>query len=54
MEIAMPFMFFAMYSHWWKSALKPEKQTTSVIVLMPEEDAPELAVTTSAPDAYEG
>jgi len=54
MEISMPLMFLAMYSYWWKLALKPNKKITSVIVLLPEDDAPELAVTTSAPMAYEG
>ncbi len=48
----MPLMFLAMYSYWWKSALKPKEP--SVIVLMPEEGAPELAVKTSAPVSYEG
>jgi len=52
MEIAMPLMFLAMYSYWWKVALKPKEP--SVIVLLPENDAPELAVTTSRPAAYQG
>ncbi len=50
----MPFMFLAIYSSWWKAALKPKEPVTNVIVLMPEDDAPELAVTTSAPVAYQG
>jgi hypothetical protein len=53
MEFAMPFMLRAIYSHWWKFALKARKPT-SVIVLTPEENAPEFAVTTSAPEAYQG
>ena len=48
----MPFMFLAMYSYWWKAALKPKEP--NVIVLMPEDGAPELAVTTSVPESYQG
>ena len=40
MEVAMPFMFLAMYSAWWKAALQPKEP--SVIVLLPEDEAPEL------------
>jgi hypothetical protein len=47
MEIVMPLMFLAMYSYWWKAALGPRDQSTSVIVLVPEDTAPELAITTS-------
>ena len=50
----MPLMFLAMYGYWWKLALKRNEQTTSVIVLLAEDHAPELAVTTLAPVAYEG
>ena len=50
----MPLMFLAMYSYWWKAALKPKRQSPSVIVLLPEEDAPELALTASAPASYQG
>lgn len=50
MEAAMPFVLLAMY--WWKAALTPREP--SVIVLLPEEDAPELAVTTSTPASYQG
>ena len=46
----MPFVLLAMY--WWKAALTPREP--SVIVLLPEEDAPELAVTTSTPASYQG
>jgi hypothetical protein len=53
MEIAMPLMFLTLCSYWWKAALKPKEQA-SVIVLMPEEEAPELAVTTSTLASYQG
>jgi len=48
----MPLIFLAMYSYWWKAALKPKEP--SVIALMPEVDAPELAVTSPSPARYEG
>ena len=40
MEVAMPLMFLAMYSYWWKAAFKPRDETPSVIVLMPEDGVP--------------
>jgi hypothetical protein len=49
----MPLLFLAMYSYWWK-ALSSKKQVTNVIILMPEDDAPELTVTTFAPPTYQG
>jgi hypothetical protein len=52
MEIAMPFLFLAMYSSWWKAVLKPKEPIA--IVLLPDDKAPELAVTSSAPAGYQG
>jgi hypothetical protein len=54
MEVPMPLMFLAMYSYWWKAALMPKKPTTSVIVLMPEEGAPELDTVSGPISDYQG
>jgi len=43
----MPFMFLAMYSCWWDAVLKPKNEIPAVIVLLPENEAPELAMTDS-------
>lgn len=48
----MPLIFLAMYSYWWTAALKPKEPR--VIVLLPDDDAPELALTTSGPAEYQG
>jgi len=50
----MPLMILALYSYWWKAALTPKEQITNVILLMPEDDAPELATTAPASAAYQG
>ena len=50
----MPFMFLAMYSYWWKAALKPKDESLAVIVMLPEDEAPELSVKAPAVTSYEG
>ena len=48
----MPSMFLAMYWLWWKAALTPKEP--HVIVLMPEDDAPELSMTAPSVMTYQG
>ena len=48
----MPFTWFAMFLFWWKPALPPKEP--HVIVLMPEDEPPEVSMKAPAVTSYQG